>query len=139
MASPALQMFQKNGINNSATNFHRSPRSLATFRTTGDFSEVTKCAAATSISTVTPSHSTVIYASLGTSVLPSDNSSIKPIMFLISVTLTSPLVKQHSPTPNFNPIQQTTKLHHNSSNPSTASPNPKDANEGNDLTKVQLV
>ncbi|NXB04492.1 MUC15 protein, partial [Cnemophilus loriae] len=115
-------------INNSATNFHRSPVSLATFRTTGDFSEVNKSAAATSPSTVTPSHSIVICTTLGASVLPSNNSSIKSTMlFLISVTLTSPMVKQDSPTPNFNLIQQTTN--HNSSNPSTASPNPKDASE----------
>lgn len=140
MAPPSLQMCPKNGINNSATSFHRSPMSLATFRTTGDFSEVTKSAAPTASCTVTPSHSTVIYTTLGASVLPSDNSSIKPtLLFPISVTVTSPMVKQDSPTPYFNPIQQTTKVNHNSSNPSTASPNPKDASEGKDLTKVQLV
>lgn len=121
------------------TSFHRSPMSLATFRTTGDFSEVIKSAAPTPSCTVTPSHSTVIYTTLGASVLPSDNSSTKPTLLWVSVTLTSPMAKQDSPTPYFNPIQQTKKLNHNSSNPSTASPNPKDANEGKDLTKVQPV
>ncbi|NWV82083.1 MUC15 protein, partial [Dasyornis broadbenti] len=120
----------KNGTNNSATNFHRSLMSLATFRTTNDFSEVTKSAAATSTSTETPSHSTVTYTTPGASVLPSDNPSINPTMlFPISVPLTSPKVKQDSPTTNVNPIQQTTKLNHNSSNSSIASPNPKDASE----------
>ncbi|NXK69392.1 MUC15 protein, partial [Sylvietta virens] len=120
----------KNAINNSAINMYRSSMSSATFRTTDDFSEVTKSAAAMSTSTWTPSHSTVIYTTLGALVLPSDNSSIKPTMlFPISVILTSPIVKQDSPTPNFNPIQQTTKLNNNSSKPVTASPNPKDANE----------
>lgn len=137
MAPPSLQRHPKNAINNSTTNIHRSPLSSATFRTTGDFSEVSKSAAATSTSTVTPSHSTVIYTTLRVLVLPSDNSSIKPTMlFLISVILTLPMVKQDSPTPNFNHIHQTTKLNHNFSNPTTASPNPKDANEGKDLTKV---
>lgn len=140
MAPSSLQMCPKNAINNSATNIHRSPISLATCRTTGDFSEVTKIAAVTSTSTVTPSHSTVIYTALGVLVLPSDNFSIKHTMlFPISVILTSPMVKQDSPTPNFNSIQQTAKLNHNSSNPATALPNPKDANEDKDLSKVQLV
>ncbi|NXP23962.1 MUC15 protein, partial [Scytalopus superciliaris] len=120
----------KDGTNNSTTNFHRSPTSLATFRTTGDFSEMTKSAAATSASTVTPGHSTVTHSAPGSLVLPSDNSPINPTMlFPVTVTLTTPTVKQDSPTPNFNPIQQTTKLNYNSSNTSTASPNAKDASE----------
>ncbi|NWU15584.1 MUC15 protein, partial [Cephalopterus ornatus] len=120
----------KDGTNNSTTNFYRSPTTLATFRTTGDLSGVTKSVAATSASTVTPSHSTVTSITPGDMELPSDNSSINPTtLFPSSVTLTSPMVKQDSPTPNFNLIQQTTKLNYNSSNPSTASPNPKDANE----------
>ncbi|NWV44197.1 MUC15 protein, partial [Grantiella picta] len=119
----------KNETNNSVTNSHRSQMSLATFRTTDDFSEVTKSAAATSTSTVTPSHSTATYTTLGASVLPSENSSINPTTsFHISVTLTSPMEKQDGSTPNFNPIQ-TTKLDLNSSNLSIASPNPKDASE----------
>ncbi|NXY31568.1 MUC15 protein, partial [Pomatorhinus ruficollis] len=124
-------------ITNSATNIHRSSMSLATFRTTGDFSEVTKSAAATSTSTVTPSHSTVIYTTLRVLVLPSGNSSIKPTMlFLISVILTSPIVKQDSLTSNFNHIQQTTKLNHNSSNRTTTSPNRKDASEDKNNKEV---
>ncbi|NXM27545.1 MUC15 protein, partial [Oxyruncus cristatus] len=120
----------KDGTNNSATNFHRSPTTLATFRTTGDFSGVTRSVAATSTSTATPRHSTVTSIAPGDVELPSDNSSINPTTLNpTSVTLTSPPVKQDSPTPNFNPIQQTTKLNYNSTNPSTASPNPKDANE----------
>ncbi|NXG06159.1 MUC15 protein, partial [Sakesphorus luctuosus] len=120
----------KDRTNNSATNFQRSPTSSATFRTTGDFPGVTKSAAATSTSTVTPSHPTATHSTPETLVLPSDNSSINPTtLFPISVTLPSSTVKQDSPTPNFNPIQQTTKLNYNSSHPSIASPNPKDANE----------
>ncbi|NWU77179.1 MUC15 protein, partial [Onychorhynchus coronatus] len=120
----------KDGTNNSNTNFHRSPTTLATFRTTGDFSGVTKSVAATSTSTVTPSHSTVTSITPGDLELPSNNSSINPTtLFPTSVTVTSPTVKQDSPTPNFNPIHQTTKLNYNSSNPSSAPPNPKDANE----------
>ncbi|NXK41820.1 MUC15 protein, partial [Piprites chloris] len=120
----------KDETNNSTTNYHRSPTTLATSRTTGDFSGAIKNVAASSTSTVTPSHSTVTSSTPGDLELPSDNSSINPTrLFPISVTLTSPTVNQDSPTPNFNPIQQTTKLSHNSSNPSTASPNPKDANE----------
>ncbi|NXU09563.1 MUC15 protein, partial [Pardalotus punctatus] len=120
----------KNGTSNSVTNFHRGLMSLATFRTTDDISEVTKSAAATSTSTGTPSYSTVTYTTLRASVIPSENSSINPTMLVpISVTVTSPMVKQDSPTPNFNPLEQTTKLNHNSSNSSIASPNPKDASE----------
>ncbi|NXM60037.1 MUC15 protein, partial [Illadopsis cleaveri] len=136
----SFQRCSKNAINNSATNSHRSPMSLTTFRATGDFSEVTKSAAATSTSTVTPSHSTIIYTTLRVLVLPSDNSSIKPTMlFLINVILTSPMVKQDSPTSNFKDIQQTTKLNHNSSNPTTASPNPKDANKDKNNKEVVTV
>ncbi|NXK98146.1 MUC15 protein, partial [Formicarius rufipectus] len=118
----------KDGTSNSPTNFDRSQTSLATFRTMGDLSEATKSAAATSTSTVTPSPSTVAYGTPGALVLPSDNSPINPTK-LFPITLTPPTVKQDSTTPNFNPIQQTTKLNYNSSNTSTASPNPKDANE----------
>ncbi|NWV22113.1 MUC15 protein, partial [Origma solitaria] len=120
----------ENGTNNSATNFYRSLMSLATFRTTDGFSEVIKSAAATSTSTLTPSHPTVTYTTVGASVLPRKNSSVNPTTLLpISVTLTSPMAKQDSPTPNLNPLQQTTKLNRNSSNLSIASPNPKDARE----------
>ncbi|NWQ62651.1 MUC15 protein, partial [Neopipo cinnamomea] len=120
----------KDGTNNSTINYHRSPTTLATYRTTADFSGMIKSIAATSTSTVTPSDSTVTSITRGDLELPTDNSSVNPTtLFPISVTLTSPTVKKDSPTPNFNPIQQTTKLNYNSSNPSTASPNPKDANE----------
>ncbi|NXG25576.1 MUC15 protein, partial [Grallaria varia] len=128
--SDATTSSSKDGTNNSTTNFHRSPTPLATFRTTGDFSGVTKSAAATSTSTVTPSHSTVPHSTPEVLVLPSDKSPINPtVLFPTSVTVTSPTVKQDSPTPNFNPIQQTTELNYNSSNPSTVSSNPKDASE----------
>ncbi|NXM01815.1 MUC15 protein, partial [Tyrannus savana] len=120
----------KDGTNNSTTNHHGSPITSATFRTTGDFSGMIKSVAATSTSTAAPSHSTDTSITPGDLELPSDNSSINPTTLLpISVTLTSPTAKQDSPTPNFNPIQQTTKLNYNSSNPSTASPNTKDASE----------
>ncbi|NXT34630.1 MUC15 protein, partial [Pelecanoides urinatrix] len=129
-SSSNVTMVSKDGINNSATNFNRIPMSSATFTTTGDFSGVTKSAAATSTSTVTPSNSTVTYSTPSAAVLPSDNSSTNPAaLFPTGITLTSPTVKQDSPTPNFNPIQQTTELNHNFSNPSTASSNSKDANE----------
>ncbi|NWR29303.1 MUC15 protein, partial [Tachuris rubrigastra] len=130
VGTPLSSNVSKDGTNSSTTNYHRSPTTLATYRTTGDFSGVIKSVAATSTSTVTPSHSTVTSITPGDLELPSDNSSVNPTtLFPISVTLTSPTVKQNSSTPNFNPIQQTTKLNYNSSNPSTASPNPKDANE----------
>ncbi|NXC23864.1 MUC15 protein, partial [Campylorhamphus procurvoides] len=120
----------KDGTNNSTTNFPRSPTSFTTFRTTGDSSGVTKSAAATPASTGTPSHSTVTFSTLGALVLPSDNSTTNlTMLYPVTVTLTSPTVKQDSPTPNFNPSQPTTKLNYNSSNTSTASPNPKDASE----------
>ncbi|NXV98321.1 MUC15 protein, partial [Calonectris borealis] len=128
-SSSNVTMVSKDGINNSATNFNRIPMSLATF-TTGDFSGVTKSAATISTSTATPSNSTVTYSTPSAAVLPSDNSSTNPTaLFPTGITLTSPTVKQDSPTPNFNPIQQTTELNHNFSNPSTASSNSKDANE----------
>ncbi|NXU28421.1 MUC15 protein, partial [Thalassarche chlororhynchos] len=128
--SSNITTVSKGGINNSATNFNRIPMSLATFTTMGDFSGVTKSAAATSTSTATPSNSTVTYSTPSAAVLPSDNSSINPTaLFPTGITLTSPTVKEDSPTPNFNPIQQTTELNHNFSNTSTASSNSKDANE----------
>ncbi|NXH67442.1 MUC15 protein, partial [Hydrobates tethys] len=130
--SSNVSMVSKGGITNSATNFNRTPTSLATFTTMGDFSRVTKSAAATSTSMVTPSNSTVTYSTPSAAALPSDNASINPAALLpTGITLTSPTVKQDSPTPNFNPIQQTTELNHNFSNPSTASSNSKDANEEN--------
>ncbi|XP_009584216.1 PREDICTED: mucin-15 [Fulmarus glacialis] len=130
ISSSNITMVSKDGINNSATNFNRIPMSLATSTTMGDFSGVTKSAAATSTSTATPSNSTVTYSTPSAAVLPSDNSSTSPAaLFPTGITLTSPTVKQDSPTPNFNPIQQTTELNHNFSNPSTASSNSKDANE----------
>ncbi|XP_010009223.1 PREDICTED: mucin-15 [Nestor notabilis] len=118
----------KDGIN-SATTFNSIPVPLATF-TTGDFPRLTRSAAATSISTETSSNSTVTYSTPSAVVLPSDNSSINPTtLFTTSIALTSPMVKQDSTTKNFSPIQQTTELNHNFSNPSTASPDSKDAEE----------
>ncbi|KAM6205226.1 mucin-15 [Sarcoramphus papa] len=126
--SSNVTMVSKDGINNSATTLNRIPTSLATFTTMGDFSGVTK--SATSTSTATPSNSTVTYSTPLATALPSGNSSInRTALFPTGITLTSPMVKQDSPTPNFNPIQQTTKLNHNFSNPSTASSNSTDANE----------
>ncbi|NWX52023.1 MUC15 protein, partial [Steatornis caripensis] len=123
--SSNVMMVSKGGTNNSVTKFNRIPMSLATFATTSDLSGVTKSAVATSTSTATPSNSTVTYSTPSTAVFPSDNSSINPT----TITLTSPTVKQDSPTLNFNPIQQTTEQNHKFSNPSTASPNSQDANE----------
>ncbi|NXE79174.1 MUC15 protein, partial [Cochlearius cochlearius] len=123
-----VAMGSKGGINNSATNFNRIPMSLATFTTMGDFSRVTKSASAAPTSTVTPRNSTVTYSTPLAAVLPGDNSSINPIaLFPTGITLTSPTVKQDSPTPNFNPTQQTTEQNHHFSNPSTTSSNSKDA------------
>lgn len=120
----------KDGINNSATIFNRIPVTLVTFTTTGDFSRLTKSAAPTSTSTETSSNSTATYSTPSPAVLPSDNSSINPTtLFTTSIALTSPMVKQDSTTKNFSPIQQTTELNHNFSNPSTASPDSKDADE----------
>ncbi|KAM9266576.1 mucin-15 [Cariama cristata] len=125
-----VTMVAKDGINNSATNFNRIPTSLVTFTRMDDFSGVTKSAAATSASTVTPRNSTVTYSTPSAAALPSDNSAINPTaLFPTGITLTSPSVKQNSPTLNFNSIQQTTELNHNFSNPSTASSNSKDGNE----------
>ncbi|NWI62103.1 MUC15 protein, partial [Todus mexicanus] len=129
--SSKFTMVSKDGINNTATNMNKIPASLATFTTMGDFSGVTKSAAATSASTVTPSNSTVTYSTLLSAALPSDNSSSNPTtLFPTTIPLTTPMVKQDSSSPNFTLTQQTTKLNHNFSNPSTASPNAKDANEG---------
>ncbi|NXX60686.1 MUC15 protein, partial [Scopus umbretta] len=117
------------GINNSVTNINRIPMSL-TFSTMGVFSGVTKSAAATSTSTATPSNSTVTYSAPSVAVLPSDNSSVNSItMFPTGITLTSPTVKQDSPTPNFNPIQQTTEQNHNFSSSSNGTSNSNDASE----------
>ncbi|NXS48153.1 MUC15 protein, partial [Balaeniceps rex] len=125
-----VTMVSKGGINNSATNFNGIPTPLTTFTTMGDFSGVTKSAEATSTSTATPSNSTVTYSTPSAAVLPSDNSSINPTtLFPTGITLTSPTVKQDSPIPSFNPIQQTTEQNHNFSSSSTASPNSKDTNE----------
>ncbi|NXK08917.1 MUC15 protein, partial [Herpetotheres cachinnans] len=130
----------KDGISNSATNFDRTPTSLATFTKMADSSGVTKSAEATSASTVTPSNSTVTYSTSSAAALPSDNSSLNPTMlFPTSTTLISPTVKQDSPTPNFNPIQQTTELNHNFSNASTASSNSKDASEDKTYTGGVIV
>ncbi|NWI24256.1 MUC15 protein, partial [Sula dactylatra] len=137
--SSNVTMVSKGGINNSATNFNRIPMSLATFTTMGDFSGVTKSAAATSTSTATPSNSTVTSSTPSATVLPSGNSLTNPITsFPTGITLTSPTVKQYSPTPNFKPIQQTTEQNHNFSNPSTASPNSNDANEEK-TTKGEVI
>ncbi|KAF1673347.1 MUC15 protein, partial [Pygoscelis papua] len=126
--SSNVTMVSKGGINNSATNFNRIPMTSATF-TTDDFSGVTKSAAATSTSTATQSNSTVTNSIPSAAVLPSDNSSVNPItLFPTDISLTSPMVKQDSPTPNFNPIQQT-ETNHIFSNPSTTVSNSEDANE----------
>ncbi|KAM6133210.1 mucin-15 [Phoenicopterus ruber ruber] len=127
-SSSNVTLASTGGINNSATNFNRIPMSLATSTTTGDFSGETRGAAATSTSTATPSNSTVTYSTPSAAALPSDTSSINPTALLpTGITLTSPTVKQDTPTPNFNP--KTTELNRNFSNPSTASSNSKDVNE----------
>ncbi|NXE14442.1 MUC15 protein, partial [Lophotis ruficrista] len=128
--SSNITTVSKEGVNNSATNFSRIPISLATFTTMGDFSGATKTAGATSTSTVTPSNSTVTYGTPSAAVLPRDNSSINPTTFFPTGSpLTSPTVKQGSPTTNFNASQQTTEQTQNFSNSSTAPPNSKDVNE----------
>ncbi|NXJ92969.1 MUC15 protein, partial [Corythaixoides concolor] len=120
----------KDGLTHSATDFNAMPMSLATFTTMGDFPGVTESAVATSTSTVTPSNSTVTYSTTSAAAFPSDNSSINlTALFPTGITLTSLTVKQDSLMPNVNPIQQTTELNHNFSNPSTASSNSKEANE----------
>lgn len=122
--------------NNSATNIHRMSCAKLEQQVTFFWSDQ-KCYSYISFHNGTESFHSHPYHPWGFSA-PSDNSSVKPTtLFPISVIRTSPMVKQDSPTPNFNPIQQTTKLNHNSSNPPTASP--KDANEGKDLTKIQVV
>ncbi|NXT57193.1 MUC15 protein, partial [Pluvianellus socialis] len=126
--SSTVTTISRGGINSTASNFNRTPTSLATFTTTGDFSGVTQSAASTSTSTATPSNSTVTYSTPSAAALPSDNPSTNPTaLFPTSITPTTPTVKD-SPTTNFNPSQQTTELNHNFSNPSTASSNSKDAN-----------
>ncbi|NXQ94496.1 MUC15 protein, partial [Sagittarius serpentarius] len=138
--SSNVTMVSKDRINNSATNFNGFPTSSATFTTMGDFYGVTKSAAATSASTVTPNNSTVTYSTPLAAALPTENSSINPtVLFPTSISLTSPTVTQDSPTTNFNPIQQTTELSPNSSKPSTASSNSKDANEDKTNKGVIIV
>ncbi|NXQ86199.1 MUC15 protein, partial [Nyctibius grandis] len=136
--SSNVTMISKGGINNSTTTFNRTPTSLATFTTMGDFPGVTKSAAATSISTETPSNSTVTYRTPSAAVLPGDNSSINPTtLFPTGITLTSPTVKQNSPTLNFNPTEQTTELNHNFSNPSTVSSNSNSASQ--EKTNIRVI
>ncbi|NXI66676.1 MUC15 protein, partial [Anseranas semipalmata] len=130
--SSTFTVVSKDGINNSATNFKRNSMSSATFTTPGDFSRATKNAAANSTgipSTVMPSNSTVTKGTHLAAALPSYSSSINSTTFPTGIALTSPMVKQDSPTPNFNPIQQTTELNYNSTNTSTASFNSEDTNE----------
>ncbi|KAM6273852.1 mucin-15 [Porphyrio hochstetteri] len=128
--SPNVTMLSKDVISNSVTNFNRSQMSSVTLSTMGDFSGMTKSAAATSTSMETPSSSPNTYSTLLPPVLPSNNITVNPTMlFPTGITLTSSTVKQDSPTPNLNPISQTTELNPNFSNPSTASSNPKDASE----------
>ncbi|NWQ72894.1 MUC15 protein, partial [Columbina picui] len=119
------------GINNSATNSNRIPMSSVTFTTTGDFSAaVTKSAVATSASTGTLSGTPVTHSTPLAAGLPGDNSSINPTTLPpTGITLTSPMVTQDSPTPNFNPTQKTTEPNHNFSSSSTTSSNPKDPNK----------
>ncbi|XP_074741236.1 mucin-15 [Strix uralensis] len=127
-SSSNVTMVSKDGINNSTTNFNRT--SLAMFTTMGDFSGVTRSAAATPTSTATPRNTTVTYSTPLSAEQPGDNSSINPTtLFPTGITLTSPTAKQDSPTPNFNPIQQTTEQNHNFSNPSTTSSNSNDSKE----------
>ncbi|NXI47153.1 MUC15 protein, partial [Galbula dea] len=124
--SSNVTVVSKDGINNSATD--RIPTSLATFTTMGNFSGETKSAAATS--TVTSRDSTATHSTPSAVVFSSDNSSINfTLLFPTGMALTSPMVKEDSPTPNFTTIQQTTELNLNFSNSSTASPNSKDASE----------
>ncbi|NXK54865.1 MUC15 protein, partial [Chauna torquata] len=130
--SLTFTMVSKDGINNSATNFIRNSTFLATFTAPGDFSGVTKNAAANSTgiqSTVTPSNSTVTTSTHLATALPSGTSSTNPTTFPTDIALTSPMVKQDSPTLDFNPIQQTTELNYNFTNTSTASSNSEDTNE----------
>ncbi|NXP12507.1 MUC15 protein, partial [Thinocorus orbignyianus] len=128
--SSSITTVSKGERNNSVTNFSRNPMSLGTFTSVGDLSGVTKSAATASTSTVTPGNSTFTYSTPSAVALPSDQPSINSTAsFPTSTTLTSPMARKDSPTPNFNPTQQTTALNHNFSNNSTATPNSKDANE----------
>ncbi|XP_068003915.1 mucin-15 [Melanerpes formicivorus] len=125
--SPSNVMMVSKDGRSSATNFNRIPMSSATITTTGNFSGETKSAAVTSTSTATPS--TVIYSTPSAVALPSDNSSFNPTtLFPTGLALTSPLVNQDSPTPDFNSTQQATELNHNFSYLSTPAPHSKDAN-----------
>ncbi|NXP44449.1 MUC15 protein, partial [Heliornis fulica] len=127
-SSSDVTMLSKDAINTSVTSFSRRPMSLVTLTTTSDSSGATKSAAATSTSTETASNSPPTYSTLLSPSLPSGNTSANPTTLLpTGITLTSPMVKQDSPTSNFNPVQQTTEV--NLSNPSAASPNSKDVNE----------
>ncbi|XP_013033215.3 mucin-15 [Anser cygnoides] len=130
--SSTFTIVLKDGINNSATDFNRNSTSSSTFTIPGDFSRVTTNAAANSTglpSTVTPSNSTVTKGTHSAAALPSYTSSINPTTFPISTALTSPMVKQDSPTTNFNTIQHTTELNYNFTNTSTISSNPEGTNE----------
>ncbi|NXD65005.1 MUC15 protein, partial [Eolophus roseicapillus] len=128
--SSSATTVSKDGINNSATTFNRTPVSLATFTTVGDLSQLTRSAAATSTSTKKSSNSIVTYSTPSAVVHPSDNSSMHATtLFPTSIALTSPPVKEDSTTTNFSPTLQTTELNHNFSNPSTALPDSKDVNE----------
>ncbi|NXO51820.1 MUC15 protein, partial [Aramus guarauna] len=128
--SSNVTMVSKDVVNNSVTNFNRNQMSLVTFTTTGDFSRVTRSAAATYTSTATPSNSPVTHSTPLAAVLPSDNTSVNPTTaFPTGITLTSPTVTQDSSTSDLNRIRQTTELNPNFSNSSTASSNSKDANE----------
>lgn len=130
----------KDGINSSATTFNRIPVSLVTLTTTGDLSQLTKSAAATSTSTEIPSNSTVTYSTPSAVVLPSDNSSVNATtLFPTSIALTSPTVKEVSTTTNPSTILQATELNHNFSSSSTALPDTKDANAGKSITEDQLI
>ncbi|NXF95744.1 MUC15 protein, partial [Eubucco bourcierii] len=113
----------------SATNVNRVPMSLATFTTIGDFSGETKTAAATSTSTGTLSNPTDTYSTPSAALLPSENSINPTTLLPTGLAPTSPVVKQDSPTPNFNSTQEATELNHDFINLSTASPHSKDARE----------
>ncbi|NXX43012.1 MUC15 protein, partial [Tricholaema leucomelas] len=114
----------------SATNFNRTPMSLVILTTTGDLPGETKAAAATSTPTATPSNSTVTYSTPSAALFPSDSSSINPTTLSpTGLALTSPMVNQDSPTPNFNSTQQATELNHDFIDLSTASPHSQDARE----------
>ncbi|NWH66849.1 MUC15 protein, partial [Geococcyx californianus] len=128
--SSKVTTVSKGGTSNSATNFSKIPVSLATFTTMGNFSGVTKSAVATSPSRVTLRNSTGTYSTASATVLPRDNSSTNPTaLFPTGISLTSPMAKQGSSTPNFSLIQQTTEQNHNFSNPFATTSNSKYANE----------